>query len=67
MMAELQPYLPILIPLVVIQIILLLTALVHLNKNPQVKIGSKNMWIFLIIFLNIVGPVLYFLIGRGDE
>lgn len=67
MMAELQPYLPILIPLVVIQIILLLTALIHLNKNPQVKIGSKNMWIFLIIFLNIVGPVLYFLIGRGDE
>ncbi|OUL10072.1 PLDc N-terminal domain-containing protein [Trichococcus shcherbakoviae] len=67
MIAELQPYLPILIPLVVIQIILLITALLHLNKHPQVKIGSKNLWIFIIIFLNIVGPVLYFLIGRGDE
>jgi hypothetical protein len=51
----------------VIQIILLITALLHLNKHPQVKIGSKNLWIFIIIFLNIVGPVLYFLIGRGDE
>ncbi|WP_106448906.1 PLDc N-terminal domain-containing protein [Trichococcus alkaliphilus] len=67
MIAELQPYLPILIPLVVIQIILLITALLHLNRHPQVKKGSKNLWIFIIIFLNIVGPVLYFLIGRGDE
>lgn len=67
MMAELQPYLPILIPLVVIQIILLITALLHLNKHPKVKMGSKNLWTFIIIFLNIVGPVLYFLIGRGDE
>ena len=67
MSADLQPYFPILIPLVVIQIILLITALLHLNKHPQVQIGSKNLWIFIIIFLNIVGPVLYFLIGRGDE
>lgn len=67
MSADLQPYFPILIPLVVIQIILLLTALFHLNKHPQVKIGNKNLWIFVIIFLNIIGPVLYFLIGRGDE
>ena len=67
MIADLQPYLPILIPFVVIQIILLITALLHLNKHPQAKIGSKNLWIFIIIFLNIVGPVLYFLIGRGDE
>ncbi|PTQ83278.1 phospholipase D-like protein [Trichococcus patagoniensis] len=67
MIADLQPYLPILIPLVVIQIILLITALLHLNKHPNVKTGSKTLWTFIIIFLNIVGPVLYFLIGRGDE
>ena len=60
MSADLQPYFPILIPLVVIQIILLITALLHLNKHPHVKIGNKNLWIF-------IGPVLYFLIGRGDE
>ena len=67
MSADLQPYFPILIPLVVIQIILLITALLHLNKHPHVKIGNKKLWIFVIIFLNIIGPVLYFLIGRGDE
>lgn len=67
MSADLQPYFPILIPLVVIQIILLITALLHLNKHPHVKIGNKNLWIFVIIFPNIIGPVLYFLIGRGDE
>ena len=67
MMAELQPYLPILIPLVVIQIILLITALLHLSKHPNVKIGSKTLWTFIIIFLNIIGPVLYFLIGRGED
>jgi heme/copper-type cytochrome/quinol oxidase subunit 4 len=67
MSADLQPYFPILIPLVVIQIILLITALLHLNKHPHVNIGNKNLWIFVIIFLNIIGPVLYFLIGRGDE
>jgi heme/copper-type cytochrome/quinol oxidase subunit 4 len=64
MSADLQPYFPILIPLVVIQIILLITALLHLNKHPHVKIGNKNLWIFVIIFLNIIGPVFFDWKGR---
>jgi len=67
MLEELRDYLPILLPLVALQLVLLLTALTHLFRHPNVKRGSKDLWIFVILFVNIVGPVLYFLIGKGEE
>ncbi|CZQ97807.1 Hypothetical protein Tpal_2181 [Trichococcus palustris] len=67
MSEELREYLPILLPLVTLQVVLLITALNHLFRHPNVRVGSKGLWIFIIIFLNIVGPVLYFLLGKGEE
>jgi len=61
-----QQYLPLLIPVFLVQIALLIFALVDLLKRENTN-GPKWLWIILIIFVNIIGPVLYFVIGRRDE
>lgn len=53
-------------PFLVIQLILMIVALVDWVKINETR-GPKIMWIFIIIFINIIGPVLYFIIGRKDD
>jgi len=66
-MTIIQENLPLLIPLVLIQIVLMIAALIHLLNHPNVKHGSKIMWIFIIVLINTIGPIAYFLFGRSEE
>ncbi len=66
-MTIIQENLPLLIPLVLIQIVLMITALLHLLNHPNVKRGSKIMWILIIVLINTIGPIAYFLFGRSEE
>jgi len=57
----------ILLPILVIQLGLLVVALYDLTRpTRRVKGDSKVVWALIIIFLNIIGPILYFLVGRED-
>ena len=67
MLEEIIKYLPIILPLFVIQLALAVFAVVHILKHPNYRFGNKLMWIFIVLFVNIIGPVLYFVIGRGEE
>ena len=60
-------YLPILIPLGVIQLFLTVTALIHIFRHKTYRFGNRVLWVILSLCLNIIGPVLYFCIGRSDE
>ena len=62
---ETSNLLMILAPFIIIQLILLITALVDLVKRPK-TLGPKWLWAIIIIFINIIGPILYFIIGRKD-
>lgn len=53
-------------PLIVIHFILLVIALVDCLRSSRVN-GPKWMWILIILFINLVGPVLYFLLGRKKD
>lgn len=66
-MPDLVPYLPYIIPLVIVQLTLMLVALLHVLSHEHFKRGSKMMWVLVVIFINIIGPILYFVIGRTDE
>jgi ABC-2 type transport system ATP-binding protein len=56
-----------LIPLAVIQVGLLLFAIVDLfREDRRVRGGSKALWAVVIVFVNLLGPILYFLVGRED-
>jgi len=59
--------LPILIPLAVIQLGLMIAALVHILRHDTYKTGSRTLWLVLCICINIIGPILYFALGRSDE
>jgi len=61
-----QQYLPYLIPVIVIQLGLLVFALLDLLKRERTR-GPKWMWIIIIIFVNIFGPVAYLLFGREES
>ncbi|UJL47309.1 PLDc_N domain-containing protein [Virgibacillus sp. NKC19-16] len=53
-------------PLLVIQGILLIVALIDWARADNTN-GPKWMWFIIIVFLNIIGPVLYFIFGRSKD
>jgi len=64
---EYLAFLPIIIPLAVIQLSLLVASLVHIFTHKTYRTGNRVLWVILCLFLSIFGPVLYFVIGRSDE
>lgn len=53
-------------PIIVIQLGLMVWALVDLERRARVRGGNKIVWALIVIFVNIIGPVLYFLVGREE-
>jgi len=53
-------------PIVVLQLILMIVALVSCIRQEATN-GPKWLWILLIIFVNLLGPILYFVIGRRQN
>ncbi|MCI0397838.1 MAG: PLD nuclease N-terminal domain-containing protein [Chloroflexi bacterium] len=63
----LRELLPLLIPLALIQLGLMIVALVDLARRPATR-GPKWVWVLVILFVNAgIGPILYFVLGRGEE
>lgn len=65
-MESLTQYLPFLIPFAVIEVGLAIVTLIHVLTHKTYRHGNRVLWIILS-FVNIIGPVLYFTIGKGDE
>ena len=65
-MEDLLKYLPLIIPLVLIQLALMIFALIDLRKREKTR-GPKWMWVLIIIFGELLGPIVYFVIGRPEE
>jgi len=59
--------LPFLIPLVIIQFGLAIAALVHIFTHKTYAVGNRALWVIICLFVNIIGPIVYFAIGRGEE
>lgn len=55
--------LPILAPIIIIQLILIIVAIIDLIRIETTN-GPKWLWVLIILFINILGPILYFVIGR---
>ena len=58
--------LPLLIPILIIQIGLQIYALIDLSRQEQVR-GSKLLWVLIIILGEIIGPIIYFIFARKEE
>lgn len=64
-LGDLQQYIPLLIPLLIIQLGLMIAALVDLFRREKTQ-GPKWLWILVIVFVNFIGPILYFVVGRDE-
>jgi hypothetical protein len=62
---QIQPYIPLLIPLIILQLILMIAALIDLARREQTR-GPKWAWVLIILFVNIIGPLIYFVAGRDE-
>lgn len=62
-----QEALPLIIPIVILEWTLAIVALVHVIKNPHYRFGNMIMWIVIVLFIQIIGPIVYFLFGRGKQ
>ena len=60
--------LPFLIPLVIAQFGLLGYTLYHILTHNTYKRGNRTIWLIVtLVFMNFVGPILYFILGKEDE
>lgn len=65
-MDKIIEYLPFLIPIFIVELVLIITALVHLFKHKSVRFGNLIIWVIIIVAFQMVGPILYFTIGRKE-
>ena len=67
-MDQIMEFLPFLIPLVIVQFGLLGYTLYHILTHKTYKRGSRALWlVVMVVFMNFVGPILYFLLGKEDS
>ncbi len=64
-MDVIRPWLPYLVPLLLLQLWLMIVALRDLAGRDRLN-GPKWLWAVVIIMGQLIGPILYFTVGRKD-
>jgi uncharacterized membrane protein YhaH (DUF805 family) len=65
-LSKFQQYIPYLIPVLIILLVLMISALVDLIRREHTR-GPKWVWVLVILFVNYIGPIIYFVAGRKEE
>ncbi|WP_332629876.1 PLD nuclease N-terminal domain-containing protein [Halalkalibacter flavus] len=63
---DIMSFLPFILPVLVIGLILVLIALIDLYRN-RTRRNNVLLWTLIILFVNILGPILYLVIGRKES
>ena len=67
-MTDIKEYLPFLIPVVIAEMLLVGYTLYHILHHQKYKRGTRGLWIAVVIIgMQFIGPVLYFLLGKEDD
>ena len=64
-MDAIRQWLPFLVPILLLQLILMIVALVDLSRRERTR-GPKWMWALIIILGELLGPILYLVLGREE-
>jgi hypothetical protein len=59
--------LPYMIPLIILEVVLTVFALIDLAKRKHVTGGNKIIWVLVTVCIQIIGPVVYLIAGRKEE
>ncbi len=63
--AIIQKYLPLIIPVILLELGLMIAALVDVIRREKTK-GPKWVWIIVVVAFNLLGPIAYFIFGRDE-
>lgn len=63
----LSDYWPILLPVALLELGLMIAAVVHVLRHPNYRFGNKLLWLIIVVVFQIIGPVVYFVFGRGES
>jgi hypothetical protein len=63
--SQLPGLLPLIIPIVILQLGLVVFAIIDLVRRERTK-GPKWIWALVILFVNFFGPIIYFIFGREE-
>lgn len=64
---DLKEYLPFIIPLAALQLGLMIAALVSIFKHKEYKTGNRALWVVVSLLVSMVGPILYFVLGKEED
>ncbi len=56
-----------LIPLIAVELILMIIALIDLKKRSKVRFDNKLIWVFIIILGTLFGSIGYFIFGGKKD
>ena len=65
-METLRRLVPFLIPIILLEIGLAIFALRDLQRRQHLN-GPKWVWVIIVLFVQLIGPILYFTVGRRDQ
>ena len=67
-MDKIMEFLPFLIPLIIAEFALLGYTLYHILTHKSYKRGNRTMWLVVVIIgMEFIGPILYFLLGKEED
>ena len=65
--SQIREFLPFLIPIIILELGLLGYTLWHILTHKTYKRGNRTLWLIVtIVGMNYIGPILYFILGKGD-
>lgn len=64
-MQDLMKYLPLLIPVLLVELGLIIFSLVDLARREKTK-GPKWVWALVILLVSTFGPIIYLIFGRDE-
>ena len=66
-MDKIIEFIPFLIPLAIAEFALLGYVLYHILTHKNYKRGNRTLWLVVVIIgMEFIGPILYFLLGKED-
>ena len=66
-MPNVNEMMPLIIPLVIVQFVLLVVTIVHILKHDTYKRGNRIIWLIVaVVGMEFIGPILYFVFGKED-
>lgn len=64
-MENISALIPFFIPVILLEIGLMIFALVDLIRREKTK-GPKWVWALVVLFISLIGPVIYLVFGREE-